>query len=45
MDEAMFETIAELNVPYVIMHMQGTPENMQQNPTYQNIIRELLTFL
>jgi len=44
MDETMFETIAELNVPYVIMHMQGTPENMQQNPTYQNIIRELLLF-
>jgi dihydropteroate synthase len=44
MDSKMFETIAELNVPYILMHMQGTPENMQHNPTYENVIRELVLF-
>lgn len=37
-DNKMFETIAELNVPYIIMHMQGTPENMQLNPYYSKSI-------
>lgn len=41
MDDNMFETIAELKVPYILMHMHGTPENMQQSPIYTNII-ELL---
>ena len=31
-DDQMFETVAELNVPYILMHMQGEPENMQQGP-------------
>jgi len=44
MDSKMFETIAELNVPYILMHMQGTPENMQQNPHYENVIRDLILF-
>jgi len=44
MDSMMFETIAELNVPYILMHMQGTPENMQQNPHYENVIRDLILF-
>lgn len=44
MDSKMFETIAELNVPYILMHMQGTPENMQQNPQYENVIRDLILF-
>lgn len=44
MDSKMFETIAELNVPYILMHMQGTPENMQQNPYYENVIRDLILF-
>lgn len=43
-DPAMFKTVAELNVPYILMHMKGTPENMQQNPTYENVIRELILF-
>ncbi len=34
MDSNMFKTIAELNVPYIMMHMQGTPQNMQENPKY-----------
>lgn len=38
LDSEMFKTIADLNVPYIIMHMQGTPENMQNNPTYNKSI-------
>ncbi|MFP4555573.1 MAG: dihydropteroate synthase [Bacteroidales bacterium] len=44
MDKDMFETIAELNVPYIAMHMQGTPENMQNNPQYNDVIKDLFTF-
>jgi len=43
-DPAMFQTVASLKVPYVLMHMQGTPENMQQNPTYQDIAKEIASF-
>ncbi len=46
MDENMFATIAELNVPYIIMHMKGTPQNMQQNPVYKNdMVFEIIDFL
>lgn len=41
MDEKMFETVAELNVPYVLMHLQGTPETMQKNPVYENVVDEV----
>ncbi|MDY0780273.1 dihydropteroate synthase [Tenacibaculum sp. IB213877] len=44
MDENMFATVAELQVPYIIMHMQGTPQNMQKNPHYENITKELISF-
>lgn len=44
MDPEMFKTIADLHVPYIIMHMQGTPADMQINPEYNNITREILTF-
>lgn len=44
MDEQMFATIAKLKVPYILMHMQGTPQTMQQNPTYKNVIKELSLF-
>jgi len=40
----MFSTIAKLNVPYSIMHMKGTPQNMQENPTYENIAAELTQY-
>lgn len=40
-DKKMFQTIAENNVPYIIMHMQGTPQNMQEEPSYKNIIKEI----
>lgn len=45
MDEAMFETIAELNVPYIMMHIQGTPEDMQLNPAYTDVVKDVLLFL
>ncbi|MBN2806208.1 MAG: dihydropteroate synthase [Prolixibacteraceae bacterium] len=41
-DPAMFTTIARLKVPYVLMHMQGTPKTMQQNPVYQNVTKEVI---
>lgn len=44
MDERMFETVARLNVPYIMMHMKGTPQNMQSEPTYENLIREVFLY-
>jgi len=44
LDDHMFSTIAKLNVPYSIMHMKGTPQNMQENPTYENIAAELTQY-
>jgi dihydropteroate synthase len=44
MDAAMFETIAGLKVPYVIMHMKGTPQNMQQQTDYNHLIRDILHY-
>ena len=44
MDTRMFKTIAKLQVPYIIMHMQGTPKNMQSNPTYNDIVNEVLFY-
>ncbi|WGH76962.1 dihydropteroate synthase [Tenacibaculum tangerinum] len=44
MDAKMFETVAKLQVPYIMMHMQGTPQNMQQNPQYTNVVIEVLSF-
>ncbi len=44
MDAKMFSTIAHLKVPYVLMHIQGTPITMQLNPTYQNVVEEVSLF-
>ncbi len=44
MDKHMIETVAELKVPYILMHMKGTPQTMQQNPVYENVNREVLDF-
>lgn len=43
-DQKMFNTIIELNVPYVLMHMQGNPQNMQKNPQYDNVENEVFQF-
>jgi dihydropteroate synthase len=45
MDETMIATVASLRVPYILMHMKGTPETMQQNPDYEDVTREVLDFL
>ena len=45
MDHEMIGTVAELKAPYVLMHMKGTPQTMQQNITYENVTREVLDFL
>ena len=45
LDEAMLSTVAALGVPYVAMHMQGTPETMQQDPHYTDVTREVLEYL
>jgi dihydropteroate synthase len=44
LDEKMVDTIAKLQVPYIIMHMQGTPSNMQKNPTYTNVTTEIISY-
>ena len=44
MDEQMFTTIAQLGVPYIIMHMQGTPQDMQTNPHYENLMKEVFFY-
>jgi dihydropteroate synthase len=43
-DEQMFVTVAQLNVPYAMMHLRGTPATMQQLTTYKDIIKEILVF-
>ncbi|WP_298878827.1 dihydropteroate synthase [uncultured Polaribacter sp.] len=44
MDNKMFETVANLQVPYILMHMLGTPQNMQKNPEYNNVTKEVISF-
>lgn len=44
LDHKMYETIAELNVPYVMMHMKGNPQNMQKNPQYENVVKEVIDY-
>ena len=44
MDENMIPTVAALGVPYICMHMQGTPENMQVAPQYNEVTKDVLSF-
>ncbi|MCL7764295.1 dihydropteroate synthase [Polaribacter sp. Z014] len=44
MDDTMFTTVANLQVPYILMHMLGTPQNMQQNPVYKDVTQEIISF-
>jgi len=44
MDEKMIETVAKLQVPYIFMHMQGTPQNMQQNPVYGDVLLDVVDY-
>jgi len=41
LDEAMFDTVANHQVPYIMMHMKGTPQSMQKQATYDNLINDL----
>lgn len=44
MDETMFQTVADLQVPYIMMHMKGTPQTMQQNTNYENLMLEMSNY-
>jgi len=44
LDDKMMETVASLKVPYILMHMMGDPQNMQINPTYTNVVKDLQAF-
>ena len=44
-DEDLIPTVARLNVPYVLMHIQGNPQTMQQDPTYDNVVLDVFDFL
>jgi dihydropteroate synthase len=44
MDRQMLRTVARLGVPYILMHMQGTPDTMQQAPHYDNLRREVMLY-
>ncbi len=45
LDQGMFPTVAELKVPYVLMHMQGDPAHMQDAPSYKDVVSEVIIFL
>ncbi|AXG72287.1 dihydropteroate synthase [Kordia sp. SMS9] len=42
LDEHMMQTVGKLGVPYIMMHMQGTPKTMQENPRYENVVKDIL---
>ena len=44
MDANMFQTIAKLKVPYILMHMQGEPTTMQESPVYDDLISDICRF-
>jgi dihydropteroate synthase len=41
LDTKMFETIGKIQVPYILTHIQGTPQNMQVNPVYDDVVKEV----
>lgn len=44
LDDKMIDVVAKHQIAYVLMHMQGTPQNMQTDPSYENIVKELSDF-
>ncbi len=44
LDPKMFECVANLNTPYVLMHMKGNPQDMQENPTYTNVVEDVKNY-
>src|SRR5690606_22947351 len=45
LDDNMFATVAKYQVPYILMHMRGIPENMQEKTDYTDIVTDVATFL
>ncbi|RIH63133.1 dihydropteroate synthase [Mariniphaga sediminis] len=45
LDSKMFETIGKMNVPYVLTHIQGTPQNMQEDPQYEDVVRDVSNWM
>ena len=45
LDRNMFRTVAKTGVPYILMHMQGTPQTMQQAPHYEDFLKEVFLYL
>lgn len=43
-DDSLLDTVADLKVPYIMMHMRGTPKTMQQQTYYQNLVQDILLF-
>jgi dihydropteroate synthase len=43
-DENLYQTVANLGVPYILMHMKGKPKNMQNQPTYDDVVLEIMDF-
>ncbi len=43
-DESMYPTVARLQVPYILMHMKGSPKTMQDNPDYEDVVQTVLDF-
>lgn len=44
LDRQMFDTVARLGVPYILMHMKGEPQTMQQAPAYDDLLREVMIY-
>lgn len=44
MDANMFATIVQLGVPYIMMHMKGVPQDMQKNPHYENLLKDIFLY-
>ena len=44
LDPMMFETVGKLGIPYIMMHMKGTPQTMQKMTTYSNVVKEVYTY-
>lgn len=44
LDEQMFKTLAELQVPYIMMHMRGKPQTMQQHTNYEDLVKEIIFY-
>jgi dihydropteroate synthase len=44
LDDAMFKTVAELKVPYILMHMRGTPQTMNKLTVYENLLKDIMDF-